>query len=179
MMKHVLLLTGLPGTGKTSLIKKALAEVSLKAGGFYTEEIRSREGVRLGFRLVTLDGRRATLAHLKTKGPPRVSRYGVDIAALEDTGVPALNNASQSADLVIIDEIGKMEMLSPQFREAVSRILDSGKPVLGTIMLTAHPWTDALKRRAEVELVPVTPTNRAGVAQEITTWLHGLKKGGD
>jgi len=173
-MKPILLLTGLPGTGKTRLIKQALAESGPPAGGFYTEEVRSQEGNRLGFRLVTLAGRQAVLAHLKIKGPPRVSRYGVDLAALEETGVAALDEATANARIIVIDEIGKMEMLSPRFREAVLSAMESGKPVLGTIMLTAHPWTDALKRRPDLELIPVTPTNRAGAAREIADWLKQM-----
>src|SRR4030042_1602480 len=74
-MKPVYLLPGRPGTGKTSLIKEAIAGVKVKAGGFYTEEIRSQE-VRQGFRLVTLDRRSAILAHINIHSPYRVSKDG-------------------------------------------------------------------------------------------------------
>ncbi len=81
-MKQVCLLTGKPGTGKTSLIKQAVAGMGGKAGGFYTEEIRSG-GTRLGFRLVTLDGESAVLAHVNIHSRYRVSKYGVDIDNLD------------------------------------------------------------------------------------------------
>ncbi len=124
-MKQVYLLTGKPGTGKTSLIKQAIAGMGGKAGGFYTEEIRT-QGVREGFRLVTLDGEDAILAHVNTRSPYRVSKYGVDIGAIERIGVPALHKAAQQCDLVVIDEIGKMELFSAKFREAVFQMIDSG-----------------------------------------------------
>ena len=91
-MKQVYLLTGRPGTGKTSLIKQVAAQMKGKAGGFYTEEIRSR-GTREGFRLVTLDGAEVILAHVNFHSPYRVSKYGVDIDGLERVGVPALYQA--------------------------------------------------------------------------------------
>ncbi|NIR00928.1 MAG: AAA family ATPase, partial [Gemmatimonadales bacterium] len=100
-------------------------------------------GRREGFALVTLDGRRATLASVRIRGPHRVSKYGVDVEALESVGVPALEEAS-GARLLVVDEIGKMELLSPRFRDAVVRALDAGRPVLASIMLWSHPFADAL-----------------------------------
>ena len=108
-MKQVYLLTGRPGTGKTSLIRQALARIKAKAGGFYTEEIRTR-GIREGFRLVTLDGQDTILAHVSIKSPHRVSKYGVDIDSLDKVGVAALQRAAEECDLIVIDENGKMEL---------------------------------------------------------------------
>jgi len=169
-MKQVYLLTGKPGTGKTSLIKQAVAEVKGKAGGFYTEEIRS-QGVRQGFKLVTLDGKDAILAHVDVHSPYRVSRYGVDIVSIDRVGVSALHKAAQQCDLVIIDEIGKMELFSVNFREAVLQIIGSGKRVLGTIMLHPNPWADAVKRKPQVNLINVTKANYHQVLNELMRWL--------
>ena len=141
-----------------------------KAGGFYTEEIRSR-GTREGFRLVTLDGKSAILSHVNIHSPYRVSKYGVDIVALEQVGVPALNEAAQKCDLVVIDEIGKMELFSANFRETVSRIIDSGKRVLGTIMLNPNPQADAIKRHPRVTLITVTQDNYQQVLSGLRHWL--------
>lgn len=169
-MKPVYLLTGQPGTGKTSLIKQAVAAVKGVVGGFYTEEIRSG-GVRQGFRLVTLQGESAILAHVNFKSPYRVSKYGVDIESLDKVGVSALEQARQECELVVIDEIGKMELFSPKFREAVQGIISSGRKVLGTIMLSSNPDADAIKRQPQVNLITVTRANHAQVLKELKDWL--------
>ena len=173
-MKQVYLLTGRPGTGKTSLIKRAVAEMGGKAGGFYTEEIRS-QGVREGFRLVTLDGQSAILAHIDIRSQYRVSKYGVDIDSLDRVGVSALQQAVEQCDLVVIDEIGKMELFSARFRQAVLEIIDSGKRLLGTIMLSPNPWADAIKRKPQVNLVTVTRANHRQVFDELLGWLKTEK----
>ncbi|MAH39087.1 MAG: AAA family ATPase [Dehalococcoidales bacterium] len=169
-MKQVYLLTGKAGTGKTSLIKQVVPEILGKAGGFYTEEIRS-QGIRKGFRLVTLDGQSAILAHVKSQSRYRVGKYGVDIDSLDQVGVPALLKATEQCDLVVIDEIGKMELCSYSFRKAVLGIIGSGKKLLGTIMFSPNPWADAIKRRPQVELVPVTGSNSHQVLEGVKRWL--------
>ncbi len=170
-MKQVYLLTGQPGTGKTSLITQAVAQMKGEAGGFYTEEIRSR-GVRQGFRLVTLSGQEAVMAHVDIRSPHRVSKYGVDVDSLERVGVSELQKSALECELVVIDEIGKMELHSPKFRETVRQIIDSGKKVLGTIMLNPNPWADEVKRHPNVNLVTVTRDNHEQVLEEIKRWLE-------
>ena len=169
-MKRVLLLTGRPGTGKTALIKESLAGLKVRAGGFYTEEIRIG-GTRQGFRIVTLDGQEATLAHVGISSPYRVGRYGVDIDGLNGVGVAALFRALKEGDLVIVDEIGKMELVSSRFKEAVRQAIDGRKKVLGTIMLNPHPFADEIKRHPGVETLLVTGDNRAEVRDRVLDWL--------
>ena len=171
MMKRVLLLTGKPGTGKSALIKQVLARTKAKAGGFYTEEIRIG-GVRQGFRIVTLDGEEAVLAHVNISSPHQVSKYKVDIDSLDKVAVSAVRQALKQSDLIVIDEIGKMELLSPQFREAVSQAIDRGKRVLGTIMLNPHPFADKVKSHPQVRTLLVTRDNRNEVLQDILDWLR-------
>jgi nucleoside-triphosphatase len=170
-MKPIFLLTGPPGSGKTSLIKQAAARLKIKAGGFYTEDIKSH-GVRQGFRLVTLDGERAVLSHVDIQSPHRVSKYGVDIESLDRVGVAAIERAARECDLVVIDEIGKMELLSARFREAVAGILNSDKRLLATIMLNPNPCADAIKSRPQVKLVNLTRSNRPQVMAELQNWLN-------
>jgi len=170
-MKQVYLLTGRPGTGKTSLIKQVVVGMTGKAGGFYTEEIRSG-GERQGFRLVTLDGQEAILAHVNIKSPYRVSKYGVDINSLDRVGVAALNQAAKECQLVVVDEIGKMELFSANFREDVLKIINSGKKVLGTIMSSANPWADTIKHQPQVNLIEVTRTNHQQILEELSLWLR-------
>ena len=169
-MKRVYLLTGRPGTGKTSLIKQAVTEFQGKAGGFYTEEIRSH-GIRLGFKLVTLDGQEAILAHADIRSRYRVSKYGVDVDSLDRVGVSALRQAAKQSDLVVVDEIGKMELFSASFREAVRQIIGSSKRVLGTIMFNPNPWADAIKQQPQVHLVEVNRANYHQVLDELRDWL--------
>lgn len=165
-MGSVFLLTGRPGTGKTTLIKKTLSLLILQAGGFYTEELRVA-GIRKGFKIVTLDGSEAVLSHCDFKTEIRIGKYGVDLQALEGVGVASVNQAIADAELIVIDEIGKMELLSPKFREAVLKSLDSGKKMLATIMLNPNPFADDIKQRRGVKLVQVTVENREQI-------LHNL-----
>jgi nucleoside-triphosphatase len=170
-MPNVYLLTGRPGTGKTTVVRQAVAESEARAGGFYTEEIRSR-GARKGFRLVTLDGQDAVLAHIDISGPHRVSKYGVDINSLEKVGVNAIQRAIAESDLIVIDEIGKMELFSPRFREAVLKAIDSGKKVLGTIMLNPNPFADEIKRHPGVRVIELSRPNQDQVLHEIISWIN-------
>ncbi|MEE9366218.1 MAG: NTPase [Dehalococcoidales bacterium] len=169
-MKTVYLLTGRPGTGKTSLVRQAVAELKGKAGGFYTEEIRV-QGMRLGFKLITLDGQEAVLAHVDFHSRYRVGKYGVDIDGLNKVGVPALEEAIGQRDVIVIDEIGKMELFSNRFREIVLEAVYSGKRVLGTIMLKPDPWADDIKRQSQVKLVEVTRTDYYRVLADIKQWI--------
>jgi len=169
-MVNVWLLTGSPGTGKTTVVRQAIASSGAKAGGFYTEEIRTR-GVRQGFKIITLDGQEARLAHVDTPGRYRVSKYGVDVESLESIGVSAINRAVDNSDLIVIDEIGKMELFSSRFRDAVLSAIESNKKVLGTVMLSAHPFADYVKRHPNVKIVRLTRSNHEAALKEILDWL--------
>ena len=170
-MKQACLLTGGPGVGKTTLIKQAIDKTQVNAGGFFTEEIRTG-GVRQGFIIVTLDGQSAILSHVDIKSHYRVSKYGIDIESLDKVGVAALKDAIRECDVVVIDEIGKMEFFSPSFKDAVLEALNSKKRVLGTIMFTSHPWANGIKRHADVALITVTRANREQVLKQVISWLE-------
>lgn len=169
--KTAFLLTGRPGCGKTTLIRRLVEGLGVPAGGFYTEEIR-RGSRREGFAVVTLDGQSATLASVHTASRQRVSKYGVDLKAIDEVGVPAIERATAGAALVVIDEIGKMELFSNRFRQAVLSALESGKPILGTIMLAPHPWADAIKSRPEVSVILLSESNRRQVESELLSELR-------
>jgi len=170
-MKKAYLLSGQPGSGKTTIIKEVLSKVGKSAGGFYTEEIRNH-GIRQGFRIITLDGESATLAHSGISSPYRVSKYRVDINSMDRVAIPAVREAICNRDIVVIDEIGKMELFSYSFRDAVIEALESEKRVLGTIMLASHPWADVVKRRAEVEIIWVTRLNSSKVVDQVLGYLE-------
>lgn len=167
-----LLLTGRPGCGKTSVIRRIVARLPLVAGGFYTQELRSASGERLGFEIITLDGQSAILAHVDITGPPRVGKYGVDLAALDGLAVAAVADAIAHGKTIVIDEIGPMEIASTRFREVVLVALDSPMPLLATIVQRSMPFTDALKRRTEVTLIEVTPANREALPKRILDRLQ-------
>lgn len=173
-MGRTLLLTGRPGVGKTTVIKRVADAMEDRAGGFYTEEIRGSHGRRQGFRLVTLDGDEAVMAHsdLRGEGHPQVSRYGVDVEAIEDIGVAALRQAVAADKVVIVDEIGKMELFCEAFKAAVTEAVESENPVLATVMRGSRPWVDDLKAKEQVEVWEVTVENRDTLPEQARRWLN-------
>ena len=154
-----ILLTGKPGTGKTTVIKKVMAELDVKIGGFYTEEIREK-GKRVGFKVRSSDGEEGLLAHKDTKSPYRVGKYGVLINSFEIIGVKAIENAVKNAELIIIDELGRMELFSKKFQAAVLEALDSSKPILGVIQQKRNPFLDKIRSRKDIKILTVTEKNR-------------------
>jgi nucleoside-triphosphatase len=166
-MTTKILLTGRPGCGKTTLIKRVVDKLALPAGGFYTKEIR-QQGQRVGFKLITLDGKEAVFADINFKTPERVGKYGLDLAKLETVGVAAVRQAVHARQLVVIDEIGPMEIRSSIFRDAVNEALHSGLPILGTIVARSLPFTDAIKKRSDISLIEVRLDNRQRLCVELS-----------
>jgi nucleoside-triphosphatase len=170
------LLTGRPGCGKTTLIKRVVNNLPQRAGGFYTEEIRDR-GRRSGFKIVTLDGDEVVFAHVELKTPEHLGKYRLDLSALEAVGVKAIREAVQAERLIVIDEIGPMEIRSPIFRDAVNETLDSELPVLATIFARSLPFTDAIKSRPDVTVIEVRPDNREKLVLELSDRIQALSPG--
>src|SRR5207248_11677638 len=135
--------------------------------GYSTEEIRG-EGTRAGCRLLTLYAAEVVLAHVDFKTRERVAKYGLDLPALEKTGVEAVREAVRRRRLVVIDEISPMEIRSPIFRDAVNEALDSEVPVLATVFARPLPFTEAIKSRPDVRLIEVRPNNRERLVSELS-----------
>lgn len=166
-MRKNILFTGRPGVGKTRVIMNLISGLE-GVGGFYTEEIRQK-GERKGFRIVTLRGKKGILAHKDLKSPYRVGKYGVNIEDLENIAgksiLLALNDDKKK--IVLIDEIGRMELYSPKFQQAVIKALGSPKRVIGTLQERHNKFIDAIREREDVEIIEVTLENRNRLPKEL------------
>ena len=162
--------TGAPGCGKTTLIRRVVEELQerLNIGGIYTEEIREG-GARKGFAIIDIaTGRRGILAHVDLSSGPRMGKYRVNLRDIEGIAIPAIEEAWQHGDLVVIDEIAPMELKSPKFVETVARLLKSTKHMLFAIHRRAdHPLLQRV--REEFCVYEVTPANRERLVGEIVT----------
>ncbi len=171
-MAKSLLLTGHPGIGKTTIIRKVIAGLGDRAGGFYTQEITGPGG-RHGFNLTTLDGKEVVFAHkdLRDGRFPRVGRYGVDVAAFDRVGVRALRRAMEAGKLIIVDEIGMMELYSTAFQETLVAAILGPHHVIGTMMSKPHPEGDVFRNLAQVEIREIDRRNRDDMAERILSWI--------
>ncbi len=155
-----LLLTGIPGIGKTTIIRDVVKRLEgLKCAGFFTEE-RRRGGQRIGFKITTLAGAEGTLASLGGKIGPRVGRYTVHVEEFERLILPLLDPKITPADLYVIDEIGKMELLSEKFTKRLIELLTLPTNILATIAKKGAGLAEEIKERSDVELIEVTRENR-------------------
>lgn len=165
-----LLLTGLPGVGKTTAIRKLAARLGERADGFTSEEVRERDE-RVGFKIVTLDGREGTLARVGLKRGPRLGRFGVNVQDLEGLAVPAVERAIREREVVVVDEIGPMELTSAEFKTVLLEALESPRRVVATICAKPNPFCDRIKRRPDVALFTLTKDNRDSIVDELLRML--------
>ena len=164
-----ILLTGPPRCGKTTAVQQVAARFSGRAAGFYTREVRE-QGERVGFEIVTLEGGVAWLSHVNFPGPQRVGKYGVSLENLHRVGLPALE-WQPGIDLLVVDEIGKMECLSSRFLEALERLWDAPVPLLLTVAGKGGGYIQKVKEKPDKTLITVTPGNRDGLPEKILKLL--------
>jgi len=163
-LKRLIFVTGPPGIGKTSVLLRSvngLKNRGYKIGGMISREVREG-GVRVGFEIMDFStGQRGWLAHINQPTGPKISKYRVNLTDLEAIGVSSILDAIRSADMIIVDEIGPMELFSSAFRDAVIQAAESDKPVLGTIHFgLRNSLVNSLKKREDAEIFEVTYENR-------------------
>ncbi len=164
------ILTGRPGVGKTTFLRRLAEILGEGAAGFYTSEVR-QYGQRVGFDIVTLSGGHGILARVDWPGPPRVGRYGVRLWDLESLAVPEICRGIAEGKAVLIDEIGKMELASEAFREAVRAAFAAPNPVVATAKVGPDPFIEGLKATANVVTLEITPANRGEVLGRVLQLL--------
>jgi nucleoside-triphosphatase len=173
-LPRVWLVTGPPGVGKSTLVSKVvlkLKSAGVIVGGCTTSEVRSG-GARVGFDVMDLtSGRKGELASVATKFGPKVGRYRVNLTDLAKIGAAGVESAAEGSEVIVIDEVGPMELVSPEFRRAVSKGLESGKPILAV----AHEKLEddllnTLRADAEDTFV-LTVENRDSVTDQVASVL--------
>src|SRR5271157_966471 len=168
-----LLLTGLPGCGKTTVLERVAEHFGdLRLAGFLTLELREH-GQRVGFEAVGLGGRRVILAHVRFRSLVSVGRYGVEPDHLVPLINEELTRTPGTVDAFLIDEIGKMECHCPQFTEAVCRLLEGPLPLVASIALRGGGFIADVKNRPDVQVVEVTHANRDELPARIGECLRG------
>lgn len=168
-----ILLTGPPGIGKTTAMMRIAERLEgRRVAGFTTEEIRVG-GRREGFGIATFDGRGGILAHVEHRSRHRVGKYGVDVQGFEELVCPILESAADEADVVLVDEIGKMECFSRRFCEAIERLADGPVPLVATIALRGGGLIAAMKARPDVQVHTLTYANRDSIPVTIAGLLAG------
>jgi nucleoside-triphosphatase len=171
-----LLITGRPGVGKTTLLRRvAEALAGRRVAGFTTDEIREG-GRRVGFRIVPFRGSARVMAHVRSPGPERVGRYGVDVATIDAAAETELA-PDPEIELYLVDEIGKMECLARRFAPAMRALLDSDRRVVASIARGGGGFIAEVRDRPDVELWELTLENREDLVDRVLEWIGSLQAG--
>lgn len=172
--KRIILFTGSPGVGKTTLVKAGIPPMlSLGGVGFTTGEIREG-GRRVGFSISTLDGRRGILAQVNIKGSPRLGRYGINVADIDNLMVGEMQRALGERLPLLVDEFGAMEMYSPKFADLSLQVVAKLPLLVGVIREKHHPICDRLKSMEGVQVIRVAFRNRDMLKGELMGYLKNF-----
>jgi len=180
LRKRLLLLTGTPGIGKTTVLLKVVETLRARGcmvGGMMSREVRSSGG-RVGFEVLDISaGESGWLAHIDQKAGPQVGKYRVNLEDLDGIGVKAIVNAVENSDIVAVDEIGPMELFSQKFQEAVRRATEGTKVVVCIVHWKAGSrLIDEMRRREDAEVYEVNYGNRESLHELLVEKAIGSLK---
>ena len=163
MLANNILVTGPPRSGKSTLIEKVVQSISRPATGFFTQELREK-GRRVGFSITTIEGRTGVLAHQSIRSKLRVGKYSVNLEDLDQIAVPSMLPSAPD-QMVVVDEIGKMECFSRLFKETLLKVLSSDNLVIGSVAIKGDRFIQSIKKRDDVSLVFITEKTRDAALQ--------------
>jgi nucleoside-triphosphatase len=173
--KRLFILTGAPGTGKTTVLQKVVETLKTRGvsvGGMLSREVR-KSGIRVGFEILDYSsGNQGWLAHINQNAGPQVGKYRVNIQDLENIGAQAIIDAAQNCKIIAIDEIGPMELYSQKFKQAVELAFQSDKIVLTIVHAKAtDPLVTLAKQREDAEIFTITGANRDELPEKISNHI--------
>lgn len=165
-----ILLTGYPRVGKTTTVKKIVKEIKYSTAGFYTEEIRNERNTRVGFKIITIHERKeGLLAHVDSTSNRKVGKYSVLVDEFEKIAIPEME---KEAEIIVIDEIGKMELFSNLFKKKLLECLNKGNVLATITMRGGGKFVERIKNRNDVELIELTVQNRDRFVSDIIEKLN-------
>ncbi len=160
--------TGSPGIGKSTLVAKVISGTKLRVGGVLARD-RCYKDRRTGFELLDLSTGMVGILADEAGDGPQLGKYRVHLDDLDRIGAQAVENAL-GCDLIVVDEVGPMELSSHRFVLAVEKAIASPKPML----VVLHQWSNhrlAKKIRGSFRVLTVTRENRDSLVDKIVQAL--------
>ena len=185
-MRKNIILTGLPRSGKSTIIKKIVGNKWIygdkMSAGLFTDEILDEKMERLGFKMGYFDDFSEIIAH-KSFTVPRVGKYGVRVKMIDKVCDGFLDGnhldpiLTSNVDFYFLDEIGEMQLMSRRFKDLLSLLLKSEKPTITTMTsIFENSTTRIIKRRKDVIFIEIKPENRKEKTYLASKLLSKIKK---